>query len=268
MLIKLIDFSLSNRFLVIIAIAMVAGLGAYNALRIPIDAVPDMTNTQVQILTEAGSLSPIEVEQYVSYPVEATMAGLPDVVEIRSISKLGLSVVTVVFEEKTDLYHARNLINERLADAKSRIGGYGDPQIGTLTTALGEILQFEVTGTNHSPMELRTILEWQVAPQLRDTPGVTEINSHGWLLQDLRSPGQSGRADQLRADPRRRHRRLENNNLTAGGGYIVHYGEQRFVRGEALLKTRADIEDVVVKTRSGGLPILVRDIGAGRAGSA
>ena len=118
MLTKLIEFSLSNRFLVIIAVAMVAGLGVYNALRIPIDAVPDMTNTQVQILTDAGSLSPIEVEQYVSYPVEATMAGLPDVIEIRSISKLGLSVVTVVFEENTDLYHARNLINERLADAK------------------------------------------------------------------------------------------------------------------------------------------------------
>ncbi len=197
MLTKLIEFSLANRFLVIIAVAMVAGLGVYNALQIPIDAVPDMTNTQVQILTDAGSLSPIEVEQYVSYPVEATMAGLPDVIEIRSISKLGLSVVTIVFEENTDLYHARNLINERLADAKSRIGHYGDPQIGTLTTALGEILQFEVRGPDYSPMELRSILEWQVAPRLRETHGSYGNQLDGWFLQDLRSPNQSGRIDQL-----------------------------------------------------------------------
>ena len=261
MLSKLIEFSLQNRFLVIILVALVAGLGIYNAPRIPIDAVPDMTNTQVQVLTEAGSLSPIEVEQYVSYPVESTMAGLPDVIEIRSISKLGLSVVTVVFEENVDLYHARNLINERLGDAKSRIGGYGDPQIGTLTTALGEILQFEVRGKGYSPMELRTILEWQAAPRLRDTPGVTEINSMGGFYKSF----------EVQVDPEKLTNfgitvgdvceALRANNITAGGGYIVHYGEQRFVRGEAMLKSSEDIENVVVKTRSGGLPIVIRDIG-------
>lgn len=261
MLTKLIEFSLNNRFLIIIGVLLVAGLGAYNALRIPIDAVPDMTNTQVQILTNAGSLSPIEVEQYVSYPVEATMAGLPDVIEIRSISKLGLSVVTVVFEENTDLFHARNLINERLADAKSRIGGYGDPEIGTLTTALGEILQFEVRGKDYSPMELRTMLEWQVAPRLRDTPGVTEINSMGGFYKTFEvqvNPEELTSYELTIGDVTTA---LQNNNMTAGGGYIVHHGEQRFVRGEAMLKTVEDIANVVVKTRSGGLPILVRDIG-------
>lgn len=261
MLTKLIEFSLQNRFLVIIFVLIVAGAGVYNALRIPIDAVPDMTNTQVQILTEAGSLSPIEVEQYVSYPVESTMAGLPDVIEIRSISKLGLSVVTVVFEENTDIYHARNLVNERLADAKSRIGGYGDPQIGTLTTALGEILQFEVRGEGYSPMELRTILEWQVAPELRNTPGVTEINSMGGYYKSFEVQVDPEKLTRLGLTVGDVCRAIEANNLTAGGGYIVHYGEQRFIRGEALLKTQDDIGEVVIKTRPGGLPILVRDVG-------
>ncbi len=260
MLIKLIDFSLNNRLLIVVAIFFVAGFGIYNALRIPIDAVPDMTNTQVQILTSAGSLSPIEVEQYVSYPVEATMAGLPDVIEIRSISKLGLSVVTVVFEENTDLFHARNLINERLPDAKSRIGDYGDPQIGTLTTALGEILQFEVRGPGYSPMELRSILEWQVAPRLRQTNGVTEINSHGGFYKTFEvqvNPEQLADYDLTLSDV---ITALENNNENVGGGYIVHHGEQRFVRGEALLRSVADIEDVVIKSRYGGIPVLVRDV--------
>ncbi|MCA9144844.1 MAG: efflux RND transporter permease subunit, partial [Planctomycetales bacterium] len=261
MLSHLIDFCLNNRLLVIIVVALVAFFGAYNGLTIPIDAVPDMTNVQVQVITEAGSLSPIEVERYVSYPVESTMSGLPNIEEIRSISKLGLSVVTVVFREGTDIYLARNLVNERLADASNSIGNYGDPQIGTLTTALGEILQFEVRGEGYSPMQLRTLLEWDIAPRLRQTPGVTEINSHGGFYKsfevqadpDLLAGFELTLSDVIRA--------LDQTNMSAGGGYIVHHGEQRFIRGEALLKTKEDIEQVVVKTREGGVPVLVRDIG-------
>ncbi|MCA9200372.1 MAG: efflux RND transporter permease subunit, partial [Planctomycetales bacterium] len=167
MLSKVIEISLNNRLLVIILIGIVAVSGFYSALVIPIDAVPDMTNVQVQVLTEAGSLSPLEVERYATYPVEATMGGLPHVEEIRSVSKLGLSVVTVVFQEGTEIYHARNLVKERLPEAKARVGAYGDPQIGALSTALGEILQFEVKGKGYSLQQLRTILEWQVAPALR-----------------------------------------------------------------------------------------------------
>ncbi len=264
---QLIKFSLSNRFLVIIGVLLVAGMGIFNALRMPIDAVPDMTNTQVQILTDAGSLSPLEVEQYVSYPVEATMAGLPDVLEIRSISKLGLSVVTIVFKEGTDLYHARNLINERLPDAKSKIGGYGDPQIGTLTTALGEILQFEVRGSGYSPTQLRTILEWQVAPQLRRTPGVTEINSMGGYYKSFEILVQPDQLTSFQLTIEDIVQAIERNNLTAGGGYIVHNGEQRFVRGEALLKGVEELEQAVVASRPGGLPILLRDVAEVRTGA-
>ena len=261
MLSHLIEFCLNNRLLVIIIVVLVGFFGAYNGLTIPIDAVPDMTNIQVQVITEAGSLSPLEVERYVSYPVEATMSGLPNIEEVRSTSRLGISVVTVVFKEGTDIYLARNLVNERLAEASNRIGKYGDPQIGALSTALGEILQFEVRGEGYSPMQLRTLLEWEIAPRLRQTPGVTEINSHGGFYKTF----------EVQADPDLLAgfgltlgeviRALEQTNMSAGGGYIVHHGEQRFIRGEALLKTKADIEQVVVKTRAGGVPVLVRDIG-------
>ncbi|MEZ6095721.1 MAG: efflux RND transporter permease subunit [Pirellulaceae bacterium] len=261
MLVKLIEFSLNNRFLIIVGIALVAGMGLYNALRIPIDAVPDMTNTQVQILTSAGSLSPLEVEQLVSYPVEATMAGVPNVEEIRSISKLGLSVVTVVFEERTDLTRARNLIIERLPEAKSRVGAYGDPQIGTPTTALGEVLQFEVRGEGYSPMQLRSILEWQVAPRLRETKGVTEINSHGGYYKTYEIQVDPERLATLDVNLMEVIEAIENNNQNAGGGYIVHNGEQQFVRGQAFLQSANDIRNVVIRARPNGLPILVGDVG-------
>jgi cobalt-zinc-cadmium resistance protein CzcA len=261
MLAKLIEFCLANRFLVIIAVLLVAALGAFNTSKIPIDAVPDMTNTQVQVITSAGSLSPIEVERYVSYPVESTMSGLPDVEEIRSISKLGLSVVTIVFQEGTDLQLARNFVNERLPDAKSQMSGYGDPQMGTMTTALGEILQFEVRGTGYSPMELRSILDWQVAPQLRQTPGVTDINVHGGFYKTFEVQVNPERLADFDLTLHEVITALEQNNVSAGGGYIVHHGEQRFVRGEALLTSKSDIEQVVIKSRAGGLPILVHDIG-------
>lgn len=261
MLTRLIEACLANRLLVIVLVALVAVSGVYNALRIPIDAVPDMTNVQVQIITDAGSLSPLEVEQYITYPVEAAMGGLPSTEEVRSVSKLGLSVVTVVFQEGTDIYHARNLVKERLSEAKSSIGDYGDPGIGPLTTALGEILQFEVRGQGHSPMELRTILEWEIAPRLRETEGVTEVNSMGGYYKSF----------EVQVDPNRLADygltmndvivALERTNTSAGGGYIVHHGEQRFVRGQALLKTKDDIGQVVIETLDHGIPVLVRDLG-------
>ena len=160
MLTKLIELSLTNRMLVLILVGLMALGGAYAAIHLPIDAVPDMTNVQVQVVTDAGSLSPVEVEQYVTYPVEAVMGGLPDVEELRSVSKFGISVVTIVFEEGTDIYRARQFVTERLTDAADSIpAGYGTPAMGPLTTALGEILQFEVRSDTHTPMELRTILE-------------------------------------------------------------------------------------------------------------
>ncbi|MDZ4657339.1 MAG: CusA/CzcA family heavy metal efflux RND transporter [Bythopirellula sp.] len=261
MLQKLIEFSLTNRFLVFALTTMMALAGARCALLLPIDAVPDMTNVQVAVITDAGSLSPVEVEQYVTYPVESTMSGLPDVEELRSVSKFGISVVTIVFEEGADLYRARQLVSERLPVAAAAIpGGYGTPEMGPLTTALGEILQFEVRGQSYTSMQLRTMLEWEIAPKLREVAGVTEINSHGGAYKTF----------EVRPDPDRLasngvsfdeiFNRLEDNNGSIGGGYVVHNGEQRFVRGEALLTGKDDILDVVIRRNVQGNSILLRDL--------
>src|SRR5437763_5801090 len=164
MLNALIESSLRNRFLVIMGTLLVAGMGLYAALHLPIDAVPDMTNVQVQVITEAPALSPLEVETLLSFPVEGAMSGLPNVERIRSISKFGISVVTVVFHEGTDIYRARQLVGERLTRAASAIPkGYGTPMLGPISTALGEIYQFQVRGKGVSPMELRSILDWFVS---------------------------------------------------------------------------------------------------------
>jgi len=261
MLAKLIDFSLNNRFLVLTATLLMAAAGVNAALHLPIDAVPDMTNVQVTVITEAGSLSPVEVERYVTYPVEWTMGGLPAVEEVRSVSKFGISVVTIVFNEGTNIYWARQLVAERLAAAAEQIPpGYGEPQLGPLTTALGEILQFEVRGAGYDSMQLRTILEWEIAPQLREVRGVTEINVHGGYYKSF----------EVRPDPSRLASHgltlediflaIRQNNATAGGGYVVHADEQRFIRGQALLTGIEDLKATVLKRSLNGIPVLIRDV--------
>lgn len=261
MLSHLIDFSIKNRWIVFGAILLMALGGVYSALRLPIDAVPDMTNTQVTVITDAGSLSPIEVERYVTYPIESTMGGLPKLQELRSVSRFGISVVTIVFEENTNLYWARQLVNERVVQASSMIPpGYGTPEIGPLATALGEILQFEVRGDGYSTTELRTILEWEIAPKLRSVHGVTEINTHGGYYKTF----------EIRPDPEKLagtgitldalFRAVEANSRIAAGGYIVHNDEQRFIRGQALLSGIDELERVVLRREPDGNPVLVQDV--------
>ena len=178
MLNALIDTALHNRFLVIVGTLLIAGLGIYSAIQLPIDAVPDLTNVQVQVITEAPALSPLEVETLLSFPVEGAMSGLPDVEQIRSISKFGISVVTIVFHEGTDIYRARQLVGERLGRAAAAIPpGYGTPTLGPIATALGEVFQFQVRASKESkltPMELRTLLDWFIAYQLRSVPGAKD----------------------------------------------------------------------------------------------
>ena len=263
MLTHLIDFSLNNRLLVLTLVVLMAISGLHCALNIPVDAVPDMTNVQVQVVTEAGALSPLEVEQYVTYPVETTMGGLPDVQEVRSVSKFGLSLVTIVFEDRMGIHLARKLVAERLVEARGQLpADVGEPQLGPISTALGEVLQFEVRGEDYSPMQLRTILEWQIAPQLREVSGVTEVNSHGGFYKTY----------EVQLDPQRMASccttlaevvtALSQTNMSTGGGYIVHHNEQRFIRGTALLRDEADIEQVVVCPQTGAGPVLIRDLGA------
>ena len=262
MLSGLIEWSLANRALVIALFVLMSLGGLYAATHVPVDAVPDLVNIQVQIVTEAGTLPPLEVERSVTYPVELAVSGLPNVEEIRSISRLGISLVTIVFREGTDIFLARQLVAERLPEAKSRITlAEADPKLGTLSTALGEILQFEVKGPGQNLMDLRSLLEWEIAPAMREVSGVTDINSHGGYAKSY----------EVRVDPDRMSAQgislgevlaaLERNNVSTGGGYIVKNGEQRFIRGQALLADAGAIEQVVVRSPPGGVPVLIRNIG-------
>lgn len=267
MLTELINASLANRFLVISLFALMAVGGAYSALQIPIDAVPDMTNTQVLVLTDAPGLSPLEVEQYVTNRVENAMGGLPELTEMRSVSKFGISSVTLVFQERTDIYRARQLVNERITQVQGELlPGHGPPELGALATALGEVLQFEVrsVGPTGAPvrdaMDLRSILEWRIAPILRQVPGVTEINSIGGYYKTFEVQLDPNRMAAQRVSLEEVLAALTRNNANTGGGYIVHKGEQRFIRGEAMLRSSSDIASVVVRSGAGDLPILVKDV--------
>ena len=262
MLSGVIAWSLSNRALVIALFVLMALSGLYAATQIPVDAVPDLVNVQVQVVTEAGTLPPLEVERLITYPVELAMSGLPSVEEVRSVSRLGISSVTIVFREGTDILRARQLVAERLPAARAGISlSEADPQLGSLSTALGEILQFEVKGPGRSLMDLRSILEWDIAPVMRTVPGVTDINSHGGYAKSY----------EVQVDPDRMSSHgislgevlaaLDRNNTSTGGGYVVKNGEQRFIRGESLLRGIDDIERVIVRSPAGGVPILIRDIG-------
>jgi heavy metal efflux system protein len=260
MLTALIRFSIENRFLVLVLTGLMAAGGLYSALHLPIDAVPDMTNTQVTVIASAGALSPLEVERFITYPVEWTMSGLPRVQQLRSTSQFGLSVVTIVFDDGTDIYCARNLVAQKLGSAREQIPpGYGDPELGPMATALGEILQFEVRGEGYTPMELRSILDWEIAPQLRGK-GVTEVNAQGGFYKSFEVRPDPSRMASLNVSLEDLFNALEQNNLTAGGGYIDHHQERRFIRGQALLADATAIEQVVVRDPAAGAPLLIRDV--------
>jgi len=258
----LIDFSLNNRFLVIIFWVLVVGVGVNSLTQLPIDAVPDVTNIQVQVLTNSPGLPPEEVERFVTFPVETAMSGLPAIEEIRSVSKFGLSAVTVVFEEGTDIYWARQLVGERLVEARDQIPeGYGEPAMGPISTGLGEIYQFEVRGENYTPMELRTILDWYVNYQLRSVPGVVEINAFGGELKTYQVTLDPDRLAALEIPVGDVLKAVQANNRNVGGGYIAHQGEQYLIRGEGLVETLADLGNVIVKQDDdSGTPIYVKDI--------
>ena len=260
---RIIRFSIQNRFLVFILTAVLVGFGLDALRRLPIDAVPDITNVQVQVLTSSPGLGPVEVEQFVTFPVEAAMSGLPDLTEIRSVSRFGLSVVTVVFDEHVDIYRARQLVQERLATAREEIPeGHGTPEMGPISTGLGEIFQFEVRGDGQSLMELRSILEWQIAPRLRSVRGVVEVNTFGGELKTYQVQLEPSRLASYGVTLDQVFRALEENNANAGGAYIARESEQVLIRGEGLIEKLADVGSVVVATSEEGVPVYVRDLGA------
>jgi len=260
----IIQWSLQNRFIVIIASLLILGLGFVAASQIPLDAVPDLTNVQVQVLTNAPSLGPEEVEQFITFPIENAMSGVPKVDEIRSISRFGLSAVTVTFEDGTDIYWARNQINERLQRARENIpNGMGTPELGPIATGMSEIYQFEVRGkpgSNYSLNELRSILDWQIAFQLRSVQGVVEVNTFGGELKTYEIQVDPAKLQNYGISLSDVFTALDENNGNSGGGYIAHGAEQRLVRGQGLVASLDDIRNIVLESRE-GTPIRIKDIG-------
>lgn len=265
---RILEWSLKNRVMVVIASLVLVVVGLVSMSRLAIDAVPDVTNVQVQVLTTSPALGPEEVEKLITTPVEQAMSGLPSLVEVRSTSKFGLSAVTLVFEDGTDIYFARQQVGERLAAAKAAIPpGYGEPEMGPVSTGLGEIFQFEVRAdpsappsTPMTPMELRTILEWEIAPRLRRVPGVVEVNAFGGELKTYEVRVRPD--DLLRLDLSLDQviSALERNNANAGGAYLEQNAEQYLIRGEGLLANADDIGDVVVSAGSDGAPVYLRQV--------
>jgi len=259
---KLIDFSLRNKFLVLMFTAVIVGAGIFSMLRLPIDAVPDVTPNQVMVLTQAPGFGPLEVERSITFPVETAMRGLPGITEIRSVSRFGLSSVYIYFEEGMDIYFVRRLVMERLPAARAAIpAGFESPEMGPISTGLGEIYQFEVRGDGLPLMELRSLLDWDIAFKLRSVPGVVEVNSFGGELKTYEVQLDPDRMVAYGLSLDRVFEALEKNNANAGGGYIEKAQEQYVIRGEGLVERITDIDNIVVTATADGTPVYVKNIG-------
>lgn len=259
----LIKFSVANRLIVILLVAIMAAAGAYSLINLPIDAVPDVTNVQVQVLTSAPSLAPLEIERQVTFPVETAMSGLPDVEEIRSVSKFGLSAVTIVFHESVDTYFARQLVQERLTQAREQIPeSIGSPELGPISTGLGEIYQYELVSPDGSQdaKALRTVQDWSVRRQLLGVPGATEINSFGGFEKQYQVRLSPEKLQSYGLALRDIYQAVGRNNANVGGAYIQKGAEQYLLRGIGLVENPEDIGSIVVKTGAEGVPVYVRDV--------
>jgi cobalt-zinc-cadmium resistance protein CzcA len=263
----LIRFSLNQRLLVIMLSLLLIVLGIWSFQNLPIDAVPDITNVQVQINTRVKALAPAEIERLVTFPVETVMSGLPGVEEIRSITNYGLSQVTVIFKDGTDIYFARQLILERLQEAKDQLPpDIGEPVMGPVSTGLGEIYFYTVEGENRTPTELRTIQDWVIKPQLRNVPGVAEVSAIGGFQKEYHVLPDPAKLISYGLTFRDVFEALAANNANAGGATINHNGEQYVIRGVGLVRTVGDIENIVLATRNSS-PIYVRDVAEVKEGT-
>ncbi|TXD52175.1 CusA/CzcA family heavy metal efflux RND transporter [Polaribacter sp. IC063] len=272
MLENIIKFSLKNKLITFIFTAFIIGFGIYSLTNISVGAVPDITNNQVQVITTSRNLSTQDVEQFITYPVELEMANLPGVVEIRSVSKFGLSVVTIVFEDDLGTYLPRQLIAEKIKSASEKIpDGFGSPEMGPITTGLGEIYQYILDvepgfKDQYSVTELRTIQDWIVKRQLSGIPGVVEINTWGGFLKQYEVAINPTKLNAMNISVAKIYEALEKNNSIAGGGYIEKTNEAFFIRGEGLIKNLDDVRNIVVQNE--GIPIYIKDIAEVGFGSA
>lgn len=273
MLDKIIHFSIHNKLIIgVFTIALIV-LGIYSAANLPIDAVPDITNNQVQVMTQAPSLGAQEVEQFITAPIELAMGNIPKVLERRSISRSGISVITIVFEDDADIYWARQQVAEKLKEAESNLpNDLGEPSLAPITTGLGEIFHYVVHAKEgyedkYSATELRTIQDWIIKKQLAGTKGLAEVSGWGGYIKQYEVAIENDKLSAMDISIAEIYEALENNNESTGGSYIEQRSNAYFIRGLGQVKSLADIEKIVIKTINGN-PVLMRDVATVQFGSA
>ena len=268
MLNRIIELSIRQRFAVLITVLLLAALGIYNFGRLKIDAVPDITNVQVQVNTSAPGFSPLEAEQRITFPVETAIAGLPGLEYTRSVSRYGLSQVTVVFKDGTDIYFARQLVNERLQGVRSNLPETVEPELGPIATGLGEIFMYTIEakpgavkpdGSRYTAQDLRTLHDWVVRPQLRNVPGVTEVNSVGGYRKEYVVAPHPSRLAGFGLTVEDVIRALESNNANVGAGYVERSGSQFLIRIPGQAEGERDLSGIIVASRE-GVPIRIADV--------
>jgi len=274
MISRIITFSIKNKSIIGLFVLALIGWGTYSLTKLPIDAIPDITNNQVQVISLAPSLAVQEVESFITAPIEVAVANIPDIIELRSISRLGLSVITVVFEDGVDVYWARQQLSERLKEAEEVIPeGLAQISLAPISTGLGEIYQYRLSvekghEKEFNPMELRTIQDWIVRREMLGTAGVADINSYGGFVKQYEIAVNPERLRGMNLTLTDIFNALERNNENTGSAYIDKKPTAYFIRGIGLVKTIGDIEKIVVKTTDSGIPVLMRDIATVQFGSA
>ena len=260
MLAHLIRSCLENRWLVLVGLLLVGGAGIYTAINLQVDAFPDLTNNQVTVITECGPMGPSDVERLVTYPIETSLMGVPKMKQLRSVSKLGLSLVTVVMDDSVDRYFVRQLLNERLREVRGRLPQGIEPVLGPVATAFGEIYQFTIESKQLSLLERKTLMDWVIRPQIRTVPGVNEVNSWGGFSKQYTVEVDPQALNRYGLTIRDVMHRLSTSNANFGGGFIEHQAEQFNVLGNGRFQSPSDMEHVVLIERA-GVPVLVRDVG-------
>jgi cobalt-zinc-cadmium resistance protein CzcA len=264
----IVDLAIRHRWLFVMATLLSALLGVRAYADLPVDAVPDITNVQVQVLTTAPGLSPLETESMVTRPVELAMAGLPHTTNVRSASRVGVSAVTIVFDDGIALEEARSFVSQRLPAARAAVLGGGHPELGPMTTGLGEVFHFTVTWPGHAPAEIRTLLDWEIAYSLRTVPGVVEVNGWGGETRQIEVRLRPSDLVAFGLTQESVERALLSAGTSGGGGAIERGGEQAVVRLDGQYRSAEQIAAQVVATRPGGTPVLVRDVATVREGTA
>ncbi len=270
---RLMALSLRNRLVVALAVVVLVAAGAWAVRTIPIDAFPDVTNIQVEVVSAAPGLSPFEIEQFVTYPIETSMRGLPGLTLMRSVTKYGISVVTLVFRDDVDIYFARQLVFQRLAEAERSVPEGVQTTLGPIATAMGEIYQYTLEGPASGPDEVaeltrrRTIQDWVVTPLLKGVPGVTEVNSFGGYIQQFQVLVDPDKLLKYDLPVEAVHEAIRTNNSNVGGNIVAQQSEEYIIRGVGLIKSEDDIRKIVLKAQ-GGTPVFISDVATVRIGHA